>query len=778
MFRCASAVLSFLIVWVLLFCSFLSMFDMKLDSKFENKSDDKYEEKKEMSFSAETNDNNQRVFKSISVSIDASKGPSWDGYERNRIQVPKTVYGHNFVLWQNKSIDPSSEYWYNYDKMVALTKLIKPGVIRFPGGGISDEVYFDRSNTYQWFEAPPGTEFIRTLRADTIDDYIAFCREVGAEPLIELPSLSYSTAMDIVRYCNVEHNYNVKFFEMGNKPELATYHFFKTYLPEWDKFKEGIRSYDPKAQLLGPSCINPYVQWPIYLLQNRTSNVEWISFQYFPCIGNETDPEKTTFPTIDNLLRYSSKDRLGIHDVDIFMNDYHVNLEKYSPNTKIAVTELSALSLKPKEESEGGIHNLSNSMAYAVWVADMVPRLAERGVTLICQWMLQSFDLQRYSLINGSMFPHPAYYTYLIFARWWGDILVDAISDLDSELSVHATLDSTNSSRMWVLLINRDTSPKAAHVSIKNFNAFSSGEMYSLTAPEPASVIDASINGVQLDIWNLNDPLSSIVPKKVNVGNDFNIEVPPFSVNALLLTGELKEPFNEPPHAPQIIGPKDWAIVQSITPTLECTPVEDPDGGLVLYHFLVDNDPDFSSPIVDDTIPSTKYKIAYQLPDGGYYWKVQAIDGSPYGKGSEFSVVQTFTVARDKIIPPTAYFTIDTTNLVTGSSITINASSSEKEGMGRLDYWFDFGDGTNSGWVISSIIKHIYRKAGTYIVKVKVRDELGQESPWTEQKLEIKDADSLNLRSLPWMWIIIIAASALTAIYSISRFMRIKKKGS
>ncbi len=758
------AALAFAVVWMMLFSSTFALI-----------SRERTNEKAIVTIESEERPSNARALKSIGISIDAAKGPSWDGYERNRIQIPRTVYGHNFVLWQNRSIDPATEYWYNYDKMVALSKLIKPGIIRFPGGGISDEVYFDRSNTYQWFEAPPGTEFMRTLRADTLDDYIAFCKEIGAEPLIELPSLSYSTAMDIVQYCNVEHNYNVKYFEMGNKPELATFHFFKNYITEWDKYKEGIKSYDPKAQLLGPSCINPYVKWPEYLLANRTSQVEYVSFQYFPCIGNETDPSKTTYPTIDNMLRFSSSDRLGVHDSDIFMNDYNAALEKYSPNTKLAVTELSALSLKPKEESEGGIQNLSNSMAYAVWIADMVPRLAERGASIVCQWMLQSFDLQRYSLLNGSMIPHPAYYSYLMFANWWGDILVDAKSDLESEVAVHATLDSTNSSKIWALLVNRDTNPKAVHIMVQNFAVAGEGEMYSLTAPKPESVIDANINGAQLDIWNINESLAAMTPKRMPVGSDFTVEIPAFSVNALLLPGTLQEPFNEPPPAPEAVGPKDWAVVQSLTPTLECMPVEDPDGGAVLYHFLVDNDQDFSSPIIDDTIASTRYKIAYQLPDGGYYWKVQAVDSSPYGKSSGFSVVQTFTVARNQIVAPTAYFTIDSTELFTGLGIKINASSSEKPGMGRLDYWYDFGDGTNSGWVISSCVKHTYRKAGIYTVKVKVRDELGQESQFAEKKLDIKEAGMIDLRGLPWMWILIVVAAAIIAIYSISRLYRAKR---
>jgi hypothetical protein len=53
---------------------------------------------------------------------------------------------------------------------------------------------------------------------------------------------------------------------------------------------------------------------------------------------------------------------------------------------------------------------------------------------------------------------------------------------------------------------------------------------------------------------------------------------------------------------------------------------------------------------------------------------------------------------------------------------------SKSRGEWPLEYFFDFGDGTDSGWTFQDTIGHSYSSAGTYTVSLKIRDASKNES--------------------------------------------------
>ncbi|UCG68989.1 MAG: VCBS repeat-containing protein [Thermoplasmata archaeon] len=50
------------------------------------------------------------------------------------------------------------------------------------------------------------------------------------------------------------------------------------------------------------------------------------------------------------------------------------------------------------------------------------------------------------------------------------------------------------------------------------------------------------------------------------------------------------------------------------------------------------------------------------------------------------------------------------------------------KGPGTLEYFFDYGDGTDSGWTTESVTTHRYSNTGTYTASLKIRDQFGNES--------------------------------------------------
>ena len=72
-----------------------------------------------------------------------------------------------------------------------------------------------------------------------IDAFVQYCRTVGAEPILQVPIVSNNvdggaasaqTAADIVTYVNVTQGYGVKYWEIGNEPDLYTSQYDAGYL--------------------------------------------------------------------------------------------------------------------------------------------------------------------------------------------------------------------------------------------------------------------------------------------------------------------------------------------------------------------------------------------------------------------------------------------------------------------------------------------------------------------------------------------------------------------
>ncbi len=60
------------------------------------------------------------------------------------------------------------------------------------------------------------------------------------------------------------------------------------------------------------------------------------------------------------------------------------------------------------------------------------------------------------------------------------------------------------------------------------------------------------------------------------------------------------------------------------------------------------------------------------------------------------------------------------------TSILFNGSLSFDKNNNITQYFFDFGDGNNSGWTYSALMEHIYYKYGLYKVELRVKNDIGK----------------------------------------------------
>ena len=100
---------------------------------------------------------------------------------------------------------------------------------------------------------------------------------------------------------------------------------------------------------------------------------------------------------------------------------------------------------------------------------------------------------------------------------------------------------------------------------------------------------------------------------------------------------------DEPPESPNLTYPYNGYITNNIYLSLSWSSPET----AVEYHLLVDDNSDFTSPIVDEILTETSYVHTSGYSDDTYYWKVSAIDD--VGNEGFFSSVRNFVI--DTVAP-------------------------------------------------------------------------------------------------------------------------------
>ncbi len=118
--------------------------------------------------------------------------------------------------------------------------------------------------------------------------------------------------------------------------------------------------------------------------------------------------------------------------------------------------------------------------------------------------------------------------------------------------------------------------------------------------------------------------------------------------------------------------------------------------------------------IINQQLNTTDSTIIYEFPGTGDYWVI--VDAINNVTGCEY---------RDSIqlhvIEPVASFTLNQSNVCANQEVFFEESGSQN----AEEFYWDFGDGNNSGWMPDSQTAHTYHIYGDVDVCLHVRDENG-----------------------------------------------------
>lgn len=243
-------------------------------------------------------------------------------------------------------------------------------LMRFPGGAVSQN-YLWKTNTpddlHRWpFRSGPGL-------TDT-DTFIALARRVGAEPIfvvnLDLGFIHHDmdraveSAAQWVHYCNIEHHYNVKLWEIGNEtylyrgkknePQVTAEEYGRAFV----KFARAMKRADPTVRIgaLGPKAPHRLAKgaggpawWPM-VLKEAGPEIDFVIIHDYEHV--KTFSPGRPRPVQDfaygeaHLLQYIRR-TLG-RNVPVALTEWNLggNQELDAGETAIALTEIAGRHLE------------------------------------------------------------------------------------------------------------------------------------------------------------------------------------------------------------------------------------------------------------------------------------------------------------------------------------------------------------------------------------------------------------------------------------------------
>jgi plastocyanin len=212
---------------------------------------------------------------------------------------------------------------------------------------------------------------------------------------------------------------------------------------------------------------------------------------------------------------------------------------------------------------------------------------------------------------------------------------------------------------------------------------------------------------------------------------------------------------NHPPNAPSTpTGPNTRTVGQSGTYNTSST---DPDGDTVQCRFDFDANGAHAYTAYSPLVPGGQTISMSHIwnTSGTYVVKAQAKDS--FGYTSNWSIGLTVVVSTTNHAPDTPTVS-GPSQVKKGVAAEITATTTDPDGD-MIQYYFDFGDGQNSGWTpmvnsgTAAHVNHSWANTGSYTVKVKARDMALMESgygtlPITVPAVAIYPYDHLGLLRL------------------------------
>ena len=364
-------------------------------------------------------------------------------------------------------------------EMVNLCRNLGGGVLRF-GGNQVELIYWSRTGTNPPASAKvPTGKKLQVIGPAALDNLYAFAKQSGWRVLhgLNLGANDPAMAADEAAYALQFGGPAVLAFEIGNEPDFypkhelrSTNYGYAQYRIEAEAEQRAIRAQSPNAPLAGPATTK-FCTWLPGFVADFKGTLTLVTSHYYSLSSKSKDPRSANFATIANLLNPATK-MSGMP-----MIEEHQHTAR-AAGLAFRLGECNTV-------SGGGTEGVSDVFASALWGADFLFDVAERGVAGIN--FHGGFKDHGYTAFcwNGNHYhAHPLYYSMLLFHQAARGRVVPVECQATANVTAHAVLGDDR--KLRVVLINKDlTQPVVAFVAPGALRA--KAEVIRLTAPSLTS---------------------------------------------------------------------------------------------------------------------------------------------------------------------------------------------------------------------------------------------------------------------------------------------------
>lgn len=330
-----------------------------------------------------------------------------------------------------------------------------------------------------------------------LDKAIAYARSIGAEPLLQVPLIAdvdgrlptAATAAAMVTYANITQKCGVKYFAIGNEPDLydsqggltdMTQPAFPGYTPQdycasVNAFSAAMKAVDPTIQIIGPQLSYRYQagnDWLTPILAGCGDAFDIVSVQRFP------------FESAQATVSRASGDASSLRRTVASLRE--IMSAAGHGNKPLAITGMNVaggvLPSPPIPDAAQG------TVGSALWTADIVGTAQELNLWTTVAWAICDTDDASFGMIGmpPAHTPRPEYYAYSLYADHFGPTLVD-VTQAPSGVSAHATRNQADNGTD-VVVVNWNNAPAPLAFEVTGLPSAPPAPVYQLPALSMAAV--------------------------------------------------------------------------------------------------------------------------------------------------------------------------------------------------------------------------------------------------------------------------------------------------
>lgn len=330
-----------------------------------------------------------------------------------------------------------------------------------------------------------------------LDKAVAYARAIGAEPLIQAPLLAdidgepatAATAAAMVTYANITKGYGIKYFSIGNEPDL-----YATQGSRVDPTKPAIPNYkpsdycasarayvaamkvvDPTIKIVGPDLSWHYIagnDWLSPILQGCGDVFDIVAIHRYPFNSTQAtlDAAKGDATAFANVL-------LSVRGL--------MQAAGYG-NKPLALTEMNIV----YDATACQLGASPRTIGSALWLADGLGTAIQNDLWTSAVWDIGDNDLWAFGLVGPppAHAPNPVYYAYQLYADHFGPTLLEIVQS-PTNIRAYASRNHADDTTE-IIIVNWDTSSAPLAVQVTGL----------ATAPGPATftVPGLSISAIEI----------------------------------------------------------------------------------------------------------------------------------------------------------------------------------------------------------------------------------------------------------------------------------------